>query len=213
MNIYLIKRKVELIKQARQDFLDIYGINHTPFTRKIYFYFFVHNNLKYIHKPSLDFVYSNAETWTTIRNPDCCGLAKEFETLDLYPFLELYNGDLLPKLVDHNSKFIVYQYVEGEPIESITEHEFFYLRVENSKLLLTPFYNSMAYNLVRTSNGIKLIDFKHFEPKDNKPFFIYLYNEQNRVNTLYIEQGTPLKPIIAHLEIDYPVHSAIIREY
>jgi hypothetical protein len=213
MNIYLTKRKVDLIKQAKQDFLDIYGIDYTPFTRKIYFYFFVYNNLKYIHKLSLDFVYSNAETWTTTSSPDSCGLSKEFETLDLYPFLESYTGDLLPKIVDHNSKFIVYQYVEGEPIDSITEQEFFYLRFEHSKLLFTPFYNSMTYNLIRTSSGIKLVDFKHFEPKDNKPFFVYLYNEQNRVNTLYIEQGTLLKSIIAHLEIDYPVHSAIIREY
>jgi hypothetical protein len=213
MNIYLTKRKVELIKQARQDFLDIYGIEHTPFTRKIYFYFFVHNNLKYIHKPSLDFVYSNAETWTTTRSPVSCGLSKEFETLDLYPFLELYNGELLPTLVDHNDKFMVYKYVEGTPVDSITEQEFYYLRLEHDKMLFTPFYNSMTYNLVRTDSSIKLVDFKHFEPKDSKPFFIYLYNEENRVNTLYVEQGTLLEHIFAHLAIDYPVHDAIIIEY
>jgi hypothetical protein len=71
----------------------------------------------------------------------------------------------------------------------------------------------MTYNLVRKNDTIKLIDFKHFEPKDNKPFFIYLYNEENRVNTLYIEQGTVLEQIHAHLAIDYPVHDANIIEY
>jgi hypothetical protein len=66
---------------------------------------------------------------------------------------------------------------------------------------------------VRADNIIKLIDFKHFEIKDNKPFFIYLYNEENRVNTLYVEQGTVLETIFAHLAIDYPVYDATIIEY
>jgi hypothetical protein len=213
MNTYLIKSKIDLIKEARQDFLDLYGIDYTPFTRKIYFYFFVHNELKYIHKRSLNFIYSNADTWTFTQEPDRCGLVKEYDIIDLYPFLESYSGSLLLDLVEHNDKFLVYKYAHGDPIESITKQEFYQLRSAHDEMLFTPFYNSMTYNLVRTADSIKLVDFKHFEPKDNKPFFVYFHNEQNRVNTLYIEQGTPLKPIIDHLEIDYPVNSATIREY
>jgi hypothetical protein len=213
MNTYLIKSKIDLIKEARRDFLDLYGIDYTPFTRKIYFYFFVYNELKYIHKSSLNFIYSNADTWTFTQEPDRCGLVKEYDIIDLYPFLESYNGDLLLELVEYNDKFMVYKYVDGTPVDSITEQEFYYLRLEHDKMLFTPFYNSMTYNLVRTDSSIKLVDFKHFEPKDNKPFFIYLYNEENRVNTLYVEQGTLLEHIFAHLAIDYPVHDAIIIEY
>jgi len=213
MNTYLIKSKVELIREAQQDFLDIYGITCTPFTRKIYFYFFIHNGLKYIHKKSLAFVYSNADTWTKEQSPITCGLTKEIEIPDLYPFLESYTGNLIPELVENNDKFIVYRYVDGAPIDNISKNEFYNLRLEHDKMLFTPFYNSMTYNLVRTENYIKLVDFKHFEPKDSKPFFIYLYNEENRVNTLYVEQGTPLGQIFAHLAIDYPIHEATIIEY
>ena len=213
MNTYLIKSKVDLIKKARQDFLEIYGIDYTPFTRKLHFYFFIYNDLKYIHKESLNFVYSNADTWTRNIDPTYCSLTKEYDVFDVYPFLESYTGELLPELVESNEKFIVYKYTDGDPINSVTSEEFYKLKQEHCKMPLTPFYNSMTYNLVRADNTIKLIDFKHFEIKDNKPFFIYLYNEENRVNTLYVEQGTVLETIFAHLAIDYPVYDATIIEY
>jgi hypothetical protein len=213
MNLYLINSKARLIKQARADLMRIYGINHTPFSRKLFFYFFVHNNKKYVHKESLRFVYSNADTYTKETEPLQCNLQKDFEPLDPFPFLESYRGELLPALVDSNDAFLVYDFFEGDPAEDLSKEEFYWLENQHVKTELTPFYNSMTYNIVRSDQQIKVVDFKHFEPKDAKPFFIYLYNEQNSVNTLYIKEGTDTRSIISHLSIDYPVLDAIIIEY
>jgi hypothetical protein len=204
---------VQFIKEARDDFKRIYGLDHTPFTRKIYFYFFEHNNKKYVHRRALQFIYSNADTYTTEVDPYYCYLTKQKQPVDIFAFLESYQGNLLPKLLESNDSFLVYEYWEGDPVESVTEQEFHYLKLQHKQLELTPFYNSMTYNLARNGNQIKLIDFKHFELKDNKPFFLYLYNEDNRVNTLYIEQGTDIDTIVNHLGIDYPVLDANIIEY
>jgi len=213
MNLYLINNKARLIKQARTDLLSVYNIDYTPFTRKLHFYFFIHENKKYVHKESLRFVYSNADTYTRDSDPTYCGLQKEFIPLDPCPFLESYTGDLLPPLIDNNDKFLVYEFFEGDPVEEITKEEFCWLESEHMNSKLTPFYNSMTYNIVRSGKTVKLVDFKHFELKDAKPFFIYLYNKQNSVNTLYIKEGTDTRSIISHLGIDYPVLDAIIIEY
>lgn len=212
INIYLTKSKVNQIRQARADFNEIYKIECSPFSRKIYFYFFIHNNKKYVHKESLKFVYSNADTYTTDIDPNSCGLTKQFEPINVIEFLEAYTGKLIPRLLEKNSKFLVYEYFEGIPIDYITAAEFYKLKDEYHKTELTPFYNSMAFNLVRSDNDIKLVDLKHFEIKDNKPFFIYLYNEEFRLNTLYVEHSTDLRAVIDHLNIDYPADTATIIE-
>lgn len=213
MNTYLTQSKVQFIKEARDDFKRIYGLDHTPFTRKIYFYFFEHRNKKYVHKRSLKFIYSNADTYTTEVDPYYCNLTKQTTPVDVITFLERYQGQLLPKLLENNDSFLVYEYWPADPVDSVTSDEFWYLKGQHERLELTPFYNSMTYNLARNDNQIKLIDLKHFEPKDSKPFFLYLYNEENNVNTLYIEKGTDTAPIANHLAIDYPVLDAIIIEY
>jgi hypothetical protein len=213
MNIYLTNRKVELIKEAKQSLMDLYNIDCTPFSRKIYFYFVIHDNKKYVYKKALNFVYSNAETYTTDLSPTVCYLKKEIQPVNICEFLENYCGDLLPALLEANDKFLVYAVEDGNPVDSITELEFNTLRKYNETISLTPFYNSMAYNLVRGPNGIKLIDLKHFEVKDNKPFFVYLYNKDNGVNLLYVIKGTEIKSILEHLDIDYPASIATLIEY
>jgi hypothetical protein len=187
MNTYLINSKVQFIKEARDDFKRLYDLDCVPFTRKIYFYFFVHNNKKYVHKRALQFVYSNADTYTQDIDPSLCYINKQITPVDVCGFLEFYQGNLLPKLLESNDSFLVYEYIPGDPIDSISYDEFYFLKAQHDQMEFTPFYNSMTYNLIRNSNEIKLIDLKHFEPKDSKPFFLYLYNEDNRVNTLYVE--------------------------
>lgn len=213
MNIYIIKSKVEKIQQAKQDFYDWKGIEVSPFTKKVFFYFFIHEGVKYIHKPSLQFVYSNADTYTYDVDPQLCHLQKEYEILDIFPFLESYKGTVTPKLIEYTDKFVAYEEVVGEPVVSVTEDEFWYLRAQHYVMRYTPFYNSMAYNLVRTENSIKLIDFKHFEERDTKPFFLYFYNQEHNINRLYTEQGTDLDVIHKHLEIDYPSKKADVVYY
>jgi hypothetical protein len=213
MNTYLTNCKVELIKEAKQSLLDLYGIDSTPFTRKIYFYFFIYNNKKYVYKKALNFVYSNAETYTTALDPVMCHLTKEIEPVRICEFLENYCGNLLPSLLEINDKFLVYEFEAGDPVDSITQLEFNTLRDHVETMSLTPFYNSMTYNLVRGPNGIKLIDLKHFEVKDNKPFFVYLYNKDNGVNLLYVIKDTVIDSILQHLNIDYPASEATLIEY
>jgi|688.fasta_scaffold504815_2 hypothetical protein len=213
MNTYIINSKVRLIKQAKKDLFDVYGIHHTPFTRKIFFYFFILGNKKYVHKESLRFVNSNAETYTTDLNPYYCSLKKEFEPFDPEPFLEKYNGNLLPKLLDNNDKFFVYEYVEGDLVTDLNIKEFYNLKEKILDIKITPFYNSMAFNLVRTVDDIKLIDFKHLEKKKNLPFFVYFYNLKNCINRLYIESKNDLYKVTNLLKTDYPINETEIFIY
>lgn len=213
MNTYIINSKVRLIKEAKKDFFDCYGIEHTPFTRKQFFYFFEYEGRKYVHKESLHFVLTNADTYTYTLDPYHCELTKQYEVPDIIGFLESYEGSFLPQLVDTNDKFLVYEIVDGDPVESVTEEEFFYIKEQLDLLTFTPFYNSMTYNMVRNNTGIKLIDFKHFEVKDDKPFFVYFFNEDNCINSLYIERGTDLDKAMQHVAIDYPVSDAHIVCY
>ncbi len=71
----------------------------------------------------------------------------------------------------------------------------------------------MAYNLIRTSNNIVLIDLKHFENKKRLPFFVYLYNKNHGVNRLYTEEHTNLDEIVQHLALDYPMEFVKIITY
>jgi hypothetical protein len=213
MNTYLTKSKVDFIKATRDSLLDLYGINHTPFTRKIYFYFFELDGKKYVYKDALRFVYSNADTYTTEVDPTCCALEKQIMPVDVVGFLESYTGTLLPNLLESNSKFLVYEYIDAVPLEAITEQEFYQLKACHEEMELTPFYNSMTYNLTRTAESVKLVDLKHFENKKNLPFFVYFYNEDNGVNSLYAEKHSDLDLIYDHLEIDYPARSARVTLY
>ena len=71
----------------------------------------------------------------------------------------------------------------------------------------------MAYNLIRTSNNIVLVDLKHFENKKDLPFFVYLYNQNNGVNILHIENHSALDKVVQHLALDYPMEYTKIITY
>jgi hypothetical protein len=213
MNTYLIKSKVELIKQARDDFKQCYGIDYTPFTRKMFFYFFIYGDKKYVHKQSLEFVYANANTYTTDVFPDKCALEKQLVPLDILPILSAYQGRLLPPLVEETDKFLVYQYTDGIPVDNISKDEYYFIKEQDSLMEVTPFYNSMAYNLARSQDRITLIDFKHFETRSALPFFVYLYNEFHGINTLYVDQSPPLQEILQHLATDYPASASTIVKF
>lgn len=207
MNTYLTYSKIQKIKTARDEFAAIYGKSYTPFTRKIFFYFFILDNKKYVHKESLNFVYTNADTYSDIKDPYYCPLVKK-NMMDICAFLEHTNSPLLPKLLENNEKFLVYEFYEGSLATLINKEEFYYLKDMQERLEYTPFYNSMAFNLVRGKDGVKLIDFKHFEKKDKKPFFVYMYNYEQNINLLYLETQKHLAIAADHLKKDYPVDKA-----
>jgi hypothetical protein len=208
MNLYLIKSKVEKINQAKKDFKFLYGEDINPFTRKAFFYFFVWDSRKYVHKDSLRFVYTNADCYTTDIDPYYCGLTR-IAVPDACKFLETADSSLLPTLVEVNDKFLVYQFYEGDPVVSINREEFHYLRRMHEEMSMTPFYNSMAYNLVRGKQGLKLVDLKHFEIKDHKPFFIYMHNAEQQINNLYLQKDEDMDLILSHLNKDYPADKAL----
>lgn len=212
MNGYLTWSKARLIRQAQNDFLNLTGIKITPWTKKIYFYFFIHEGKKWVSKSGLNFVYTNADTWTNDPLPDHCGLQREFKSVDVVDFLNYYSGKLLPPR-QQNQSFFIFDWIEGEPVNSITIDEFFYLHDQNMSMEFTPFYNSMTYNLVRTRDRIYLVDLKHFDRKIDLPFFVYFYNDAHQINRLYVEIGANLDKIIQHLKIDYPVLDAEIIGY
>jgi hypothetical protein len=213
MNTYLTKCKVDFIKQARTDFYELTGVTHTPFTRKNFFYFFVYDNKKYVHKEALKFVYTNADTWTDSIDPIMCSLTKQTDPVDVIDFLQSTASPLLPTLVQETSSFLIYEYVAGDPVVDINTKEFYTLRDYSEQVTLTPFYNSMTYNIVRSPEGIKLVDLKHFDRKLDLPFYVYFFNEDAIINTLHVDHETDIASIRKHLGRDYPVDDAKIIKH
>lgn len=210
--------KSKQIIKAKKDYLEDFNKEAKMFTNKEFFYFFVDENTKYIHKDSLRFCLTNANTYEFDINPTKAITPTpetkqyfEKEIHDLFEFFTNYKGDLLPEL--HSSEnFFHYEFVIGESITSITNEEFFKLKELHDNSEFTPFYNSLCYNIVREPEGtLKVIDFKHFERKDEKPFFVYMYNEDHHINALYIEEGTDLDLVFERLDKDYKIEAKHIH--
>lgn len=212
MNTYIIKEKARLIRKAQEDFYTDFGLRHTPFTRKTFFYFFELNGAKYVHKESLRFVYTNANTWTNNSDPSMCSLYKEFKVPEVLSFLSNNDSSLLPAILEETENFIVFDYIPGKPVDSISKEEYNYIKGENEKMSLTPFYNSMAYNLLR-ADKLYLIDLKHFEYKKDIPFFIYFYNFDFGINKLYTDVDVDINLINGILDVDYPFAESDIIYY
>lgn len=213
MNTYIINEKVRLIRKAQADYKKDFGLDYTPFTRKNFFYFFVRDNKKYVHKESLRFVYTNADTFHNDSDPTFCYLQKQVDIPDVVSFLGSAKSPLLPTLLEETSSFLVFDYIPGEPIKSLNEKDYKYIKDEVDKLELTPFYNSMTYNLLKNNNKVYLIDLKHFEKKVDIPFFIYFYNYDFGINTLYTDERSNVSLIKEIIDVDYPFDKANIIYY
>jgi len=215
MNTYLIQSKIELLKEFKQDFKLIYNVDVFPFTNKLFFYFYVIEGKKYVHRKSLEFIYSNADTYTYDIDPYYCNLKKEYLPFNIISYLSSINSNLLPPLLDINDKFLVYDYINGIPINSINKDEYYYLKNLDTLSNYTAFYNSMCYNLLRDNEGkIVLIDLKHFEiKKSNLPFFLYFYNKSHAINCLYYDNSNMLPDILNHISIDYPTNNIKLINY
>lgn len=196
---YLLDNKVRFIRQCQQDVFEQFTVKVTPWTRKAFFYFVVYDGIKYVHKEALRFVYTTDE-----KKQKTCTAIPDFES-----FLSDYNGHLLPEKLAQTDKFWLYEYYEGSPLLTINTDDFWQLKKYHKECHITPFYNSMAYNLVRGARGVKLVDFKHFEEKD-KPFFVYFYNEDANVNRLFIDAESDNSKTFEHLAVDYPVADAVV---
>lgn len=218
LNRFLLVEKSKQILKAKKHYLEDFDKETKMFTNKEFFYFFLDEGKKYIHKDSLRFCLTNADTYNFDINPTGetntdpqVVKAFEKEIHDLFEFYTNYKGNFLPNL-QSSKHFFYYDFVEGESITSITDEEFFKLKEFHDSSEFTPFYNSLCYNIVREpNNSLKIIDFKHFERKDEKPFFVYLYNEDHRINVLYMEKTDDLKQALSHLIQDYPVRYENIK--
>lgn len=206
-NFYTIKSKLNQIKKAQLDFyLDFKEMNNHIFTTKEYFYFFIYKNIKYIHKDSLFKCYTNLDTFTDINpTPNFCNLYRSNNYLKPIDIINILysNNPLLPDLKE-SSNFLYYDHIIGNSINELNNEDFLYIKKYFNFNGYTPFYNSMCYNLIKTKNNhIYLIDMKHFEKIDDKPFFIYMNNIKHNINNLYIENIHDLSVIINHLKKDY----------
>lgn len=214
MNLFCIKFKAFLIRKAQTDFFNEFNLSVNIFTKKIFFYFFVHNNVKYIHKESLRLVYTNLDTGSDLQDtPNFCDILdknkiqEKNEAVKDIIFLLQEQNILIPK-INNTLNFLTYEFIIGEPVVEISSDEFKFLKNNSNFNGYTPFYNSMCFNMIRTKETLKLIDFKHFEKIDSKKFFIYLNNEDFNINKLYIEKSTErddINIILDHLRLDYNV--------
>jgi len=210
---YLLKSKALYIRKAIAHFKEEFNIDIKIFTKKMFYYFTIHNNIKYIHKESFLFYLNNGDTFTYDIIPWKCNIDSlntfDFMYNDIVKLLKS-NNNLIPHIRESNN-FYMYDFVEGEPIIDISVKEFFELRKFFNENTIIPFYNSMCFNIVRTLNGLKIIDLKHFERKDNKPFYIYLNNDKYNINTLYIEETSDLELVLKHLRRDYTITNENIK--
>lgn len=196
--------------QAVLDFEELYGQRlYVPHTNKQYFYFIAHGGKKYVHKSSLRFLYTNRDTYTYEDDASCCPLTREFEPIDIVSILESESLPFLPKLLDSNEHFLVYEYIEGTPIQDITEDDYEECRHIHSQSSLTPMYNSINGNMIRTPSGIKLIDFKQLDPVEpSTPFFVYLRYPTS--STLHIDASSDIAPVLSLLDAEYSTNNLSI---
>jgi hypothetical protein len=194
---YKEKIKIQLMREALEDFKSDFGKSpEIFFTKKDNFYFIKHKNTKYIHKKSLKLIYTNYDTFTKDLNPNTCKLKKEIIPFSLCKLN-------LPEASKH---FYQVPWLYGDIITEINKDDFYHIKNKWRDINFTPFYNQMVYNLIKNSDGIFIIDYKHFENIKDLPFFIYFYNKNHNINILYYEND--IKKIKKHLEIDYPIQEA-----
>jgi hypothetical protein len=198
-NSYRNKCKIKLMREAIEDFKKDFRLKpDTFFTEKDNFYFIKKSNKKYIHKKSLKMIYTNYDTYTYDLEPETCKIQKIFDEKDIFDF------DLLD--FPQTEHFYISPWIDGETVLDITKNDFYYLKNLYKDKTYTPFYNQMLFNLIKNQKGIHIIDYKHFEYKKDLPFFIYFYNKEYKINTLYYEKD--LEKIKEHLKKDYPIQEA-----
>lgn len=211
--IYLLKSKAFNTRNAIKDFKTDFGKDIKIFTEKNFFYQTIVNDVKYIHKESYMFYLTNGYTYSQDVIPYKCDFPKNYLDEELNNEilkLILSKNEFLPDIKE-SEHFYYHKIVQGESITDISDKEFFELKEIYDKNDIIPFYNSMCYNIVRSVNGLKLVDLKHFEFKDNKPFFVYLNNVERNINTLYIEESSDLEIVLAHLKRDYNITNENIK--
>ena len=207
--MYDVWAKAENTRLAQHDFEQLYGKHVTPFTRKQYFYFIVDGGKKYVHKHSLRYIYSNRDTFVMDEGLNYCRLAKEFEPIDIIHILETRQLAFMPQLIESNEHFLVYDYVSGTLMQSLTNSDYYECKQIHSQSPLTPFYNSINDNLIKTNDGIKLIDFKQLDPVDrDQPFYVYLRNPL--ATELHVDVGVDVSDIVKYIEEEFVAYNLTI---
>lgn len=202
LSAYDVWSKVQHTRQAQADFLELYGERVSPFTSNQYFYFIIHNGKKFVHKQSLKYIYTNRGTFTLDEGLDYCKLVKEFTPIDIVSILENEQLPFMPRLLDANEQFLVYEFTTGEMIQHITADDYYECKRIHAATHLTPFYNSINGNMIRTVSGIVLIDFKQLDPIDqSQPFYVYL--RWPNATELHVDSQTDVDPIIQMLDDEF----------
>ena len=210
-NLYLSWSKTNNIRIAQNDFRRVYNKNIYPSTDKPFFYFIIYDNKKYVHRQSLEFFYSNGDTYHTDEFNNYCFLTKKFVPLPITNFLITCKSQLLPKLIEVTNDFLIFEYVKGQELVAASRTIFYDLKKYHTELKYTPFYNSVNENIIITDSGYKIIDFKQFQEKDDKPFFLYL-DLENRTE-LHIEHGEDVQNVLSFIEQEYTIHNISVIQY
>jgi len=192
----LTKEILEQIITFKKQFKENFDYDIIPCrTNKIYHYFEIVNDTKVVSKDALKEIYQD----------DCIELFKFFRS----------NNKLLPMLLNETNNFFIFEYLEGEVMIDIAKEDFDYLeQFEGSEFY--PFVNSLYSNLIRTSNGIKLMDLKHLDNKvTNLPdkikdtLIVYMNNNDNNISNLYVRDEKYLDDILEILIEDYHIMNVI----
>jgi len=182
-----------LLKQVllyKQQFREDFERNVIPKnTTKIFHYFEIIDDTKVVSKEALELIY-------------------EDKLYNLFDFLRSGNK-LLPKLLKETEHFFIFEYLRGDIMRNVTKEDFDYLE-QFQGIEFYPFINPLYTNLIRTKDGIKLIDLKHLDNKVvdlpehlKETMCVYMGNEEKNISKLYIRDLKHIDEIQSILSKDY----------
>lgn len=192
-NLYKRRTLYNLITKARLQFHPDIKIHVARF-----FYYFIHNDYKYIHKESYLFnitLYDTFDDNDIIK--DYCNLKDKSNILKYKTYqkniLNYIRGNygFLPEVQEDEFFFkakilkgtILYQLITRKDFLDLYEH----YKISIS-LGVNPFSSLLSKNIIRTGTGIKLIDFKQLRTNEFElalPFLVFLGNKDESSFNLF----------------------------
>ena len=154
-------------------------------------------------------IYDGILRKTKVVNKESLREIYGYDCEDLFEFFRS-GDDLIPQLLDESEHFFIFEYIEGDILTDIKIENFEYLKKFRNHEFY-PFLNSLYSNIIRLKDGsIKLVDLKHLDFKIcnypeylKKSLIVFLYNKENKVSKLYIEEDKYLDEILGILKKDY----------
>lgn len=212
----LREKKIEFLYGAQEKLKKEFGIDvpvGTGFGKSKSFYFIPVGNRKYVFKPALKYLVTDAPDIDRKLDFTFDDLLKKYRKI-------IGKNTILPKLFEESESFLVFEYYKEEDgwfkMDDLKESDRDIV-IELTKNLwgsdskvLFPFYNQLYSKVYKNldTGEIKIVDLKYVEIQKRRPIFMYIcdYN----INTIYYfeKNYNPLFNLKNILSREYPVFEA-----